>query len=119
VTTGSSYSINSAEKSDDGATLYCTAGNNYTDRAGSSRPRSVTRTLSVYCEYHTTILSTVSINKLVIFSSVSNNTCIIILSEYLLCTVNYDMKAVPISSEMCYDLKIIVYCTLYNVLNYR
>ncbi|XP_071078609.1 uncharacterized protein [Haliotis cracherodii] len=47
VHTGSSYTF-SPVKADNGADIRCAAGNNYTDRAGSSRPQSDARLLSVY-----------------------------------------------------------------------
>ncbi|XP_067675813.1 hemicentin-1-like [Haliotis asinina] len=47
VHTGSSYTL-SPEKADNGADIRCAAGNNYTDRAGSSRPQSDARQLNVY-----------------------------------------------------------------------
>ncbi|XP_046555535.1 sialic acid-binding Ig-like lectin 14 [Haliotis rubra] len=47
VHTGSSYTF-SPVKADNGADIRCAAGNTYTDRAGSSRPQSNARQLSVY-----------------------------------------------------------------------
>ncbi|XP_071094643.1 cell adhesion molecule 2-like [Haliotis cracherodii] len=47
VHTGSSYTF-SPVKADNGADIRCAAGNTYTDRAGSSRPQSDARQLSVY-----------------------------------------------------------------------
>ncbi|XP_071094644.1 contactin-5-like [Haliotis cracherodii] len=47
VHTGSSYTF-SPWKTDNGADIRCAAGNNYTDRAGSSRRQSDARLLSVY-----------------------------------------------------------------------
>ncbi|XP_046545505.1 synaptogenesis protein syg-2-like [Haliotis rubra] len=47
VHTGSSYTF-SPVKADNGADIRCAAGNTYTDRAGSPRPQSDARQLSVY-----------------------------------------------------------------------
>ncbi|XP_046558353.1 synaptogenesis protein syg-2-like [Haliotis rubra] len=47
VHAGSSYTF-SPVKADNGADIRCAAGNTYTDRAGSSRPQSDARQLSVY-----------------------------------------------------------------------